>query len=138
MKTKKAQISIEFLFALGIVIFIFIILLAFIFDRNEDVRRIQAELDMRSDCYLLSNSIYNAYINSLEGEQISLSIKTSHDINVFSEGRVLEVIADNQRFLTCTIPINTTRNANNDATFTLTKGLISINGTNKFITLKNV
>lgn len=76
---KKAQVSIEFLVILGIVFFIFLLLMVFFLDIRIDLRKLEGISKVKSDCSKLSNTI--SQVIAL-GEGSSARIKLEHNITI--------------------------------------------------------
>lgn len=60
---KTSQVSVEFLFAVGLIVFIFIGLLAFNFSRNSDLRDSEEYLEEQNLCLKIASLMTSAYIN---------------------------------------------------------------------------
>ncbi len=76
---RKAQISMEFIFAIGMIFFIFLMLLAFRFNRNAELRESEIEIDKRNTCLLVSSLITSAFVN---GDGIVISESIDHEIDI--------------------------------------------------------
>ncbi len=122
---KKAQVSIEFIFVIGMLFFIFLLILAFVFDKNLDVNESKKIIETKSDCTKLADLIINAF---LSGNTTKIQSKLSYNATISSNSRVILV----EDYVQCTLPINQV-----NAT-TLLKGDILIENKNNFIYVKNV
>ncbi|MFH1052928.1 MAG: hypothetical protein V1740_00785 [Candidatus Woesearchaeota archaeon] len=138
MRNRKSQISVEFLFALGIILFIFIILIAFNFDRNQKVRETSDLIQLQDQCYEISNYLYSAYINTLNGERFSITIQSYYDFEISSDSRVVTVKLDDNRFAFCTFPFDVVRNPSYEAQFELVKGDVLIENHGRYIVMQNI
>ena len=123
---RKSQISLEFMFAIGIIFFIFLIIFAFMFNRNMELRKSETEINKRNTCLLISSLITSAFVN---GDGVI--IDTSIDYNVSIEGTDFkEMDVENKTY--CLLAINTVYNER------LKKGAIEIKNTNNDIEIDNV
>lgn len=82
---EKAQISIEFLFSIGLIFLIFLMLLAVILDKEYEIRVSESTLGKLSECQRIAN-IITALASSNDGMKIE--IDTDYYINVFSSGQI--------------------------------------------------
>ena len=127
---KKAQISVELLFTVGFVVFIFIILLIFTMERKYDVGKMEITLDEKAECYRLSNLISGVYTSG-SGTGITAKLKYDTEIN----GDEGNIFVGEGRFF-CTIPINSITDSV-ASNFNLNKGIITINNTDATVVIKN-
>lgn len=130
---KKSQVSLEFLFALGIVLFVFILILAFNFQRKIDLRDLNDYVELKSDCFKLSNSITSAYIS---GEGFNLTTKIEYNASVFADDKIANFESDDVS-VQCSFPINHVTNTTKK-NFNLKKGSINIQNVNNTVVVKNV
>ena len=82
---KKSQISMEFMFTIGIVFFIFLIVLFFTFERRTDLRETEDILKLKNECYKISNFISAVYAG---GDGTNITTKTTYVISIYNDGRV--------------------------------------------------
>jgi len=61
--TKKAQISLEVLYSVGIMIIIFIILTGISFERKNTLNRLDSYLERKNECYRIANIIDGVHAN---------------------------------------------------------------------------
>lgn len=80
---KKAQMSMEFLFAIGLIFLIFLMLLAVIVERQYDTRISKLTLEKLSECQRVAN-IITALASSNDGTKVE--INTGYYLNVFYSG----------------------------------------------------
>lgn len=95
MIKKKSQVSVEFLFVIGVVIFIFIILLAMTLENRVDIRDAEHILKKRAECLRLSNLISEIY-NAGHGTEIST--KTNYIFTVFNTSLITIEDIENATF----------------------------------------
>ena len=123
----------EFLFAIGIIVFIFITLLVFIFIRREDVRSLEEQTQLLETCDKMSTLLTAAFING-DGTMIQDTLKSNVTINADSQ-----VISSQDRLeVFCTIPFNQVENENGNSDFTILKGNIEIKNKGGVVVVKNV
>lgn len=70
---KKAQISVEFLMILGVIFFIFLLLMVFYLDIRIDLKKLESTASARSDCFKLADLIYQT-ASSGEGSLVQAKI----------------------------------------------------------------
>jgi len=130
---KKSQVSLEFLFAIGIVLFIFILILAFNFERKGQVRKLNDQTSLQSECFKLSSSITSAYI---AGEGFNLTTEIKYNATVFADDRTA-TFENNDIHVYCSFPINSVTNSITK-NFEIIKGDINIQNINQTVVIKNV
>lgn len=69
---RKGQISINFLFAIAIVLILFIITIGITFDKRTEIKNTRDQLDKMNLCLLISDSISKIYIGG-DGTRITLN-----------------------------------------------------------------
>lgn len=113
---KKAQVSLEFILAVSLVLLIFIGFFLFYIDKNREIKRLDSELQLRDECFAVSNTLESAltlgpgyaaqlstnnniileqgtiFIESLEGIRASCSYRS----NVYSGNFTGTVMIENQ------------------------------------------
>ena len=82
---KKAQMSMEFLFAIGLIFLIFLILMIVVFDKQIETRESKLTLEKLSECQRIAN-IITALASSNDGTMVE--IKTDYYITVTSSGSI--------------------------------------------------
>ena len=123
---KTAQASMEFLFAIGTIFFIFTFILAFTVAKKTEINQLEKIVITKNECIKLSNLIINAFIN---GNETSVESKLIFDSSVYPDSRLIGIDND---FVTCTIPTNQISQVGS-----LTRGDILIENKNNFIVVKN-
>ncbi|MCK4521818.1 MAG: hypothetical protein KAU20_04545 [Nanoarchaeota archaeon] len=101
---KKSQISIEFLFSLGIVLFILIILSVFSINKNRELNYKKDIIEKKQECLKFSNFILYTH-NS--GSGTSIQAKTQYSLKIYNTSTIEVHSIDNDYFVGCTIPIKT-------------------------------
>ena len=127
---KKSQVSIELLFAIGFVIFVFIILLAFTMERRYEVRKTEVTLKEKEECYKLSNFISGVYTLGT-GAEVIINLKYDAEIDA-EEG---SIFVGEGRFF-CTFPINSVTNSIG-TNFNLSEGIVTLNNTDGTVVIQN-
>lgn len=90
MDSKKGQISIEFLFSIGIVLVIFIMLIFLSFEKTKEVRGIEKILDKKAECIRMANMISGVFSLGPGAEKTSYT-----DYRIYARNNtVLEVQRD--------------------------------------------
>ncbi len=133
MNARKSQVSTEFLFAVGIIVFIFITLLVFIFARQVDVRSLEEQTSLLDTCEKISSILTASFIN---GHGLIIQDKTAYDLDINADSQVISAKDNLEVF--CTIPFNQVENENGNSDFTIQKGNIEIKNEEGVVTLKNV
>ncbi|MBS3125967.1 hypothetical protein J4453_00800 [Candidatus Woesearchaeota archaeon] len=82
---KRSQISTEFLFSIGIIMFIFLILLAFIMARQNDVRDTQSFVNRQNECLKIASLLASL---SETGDGSVARIDTPYFITFFEDGLI--------------------------------------------------
>lgn len=123
ISNKKAQISIEFIFVVGAVLVIFLIILAFSFEKTSDIRKMKAETELLDECNKVSNAILNTIII---GDKGIIKASVSNTVDIFDYG----IISINNGVSTveCNYigKIDTTLGLKKAITFTNTNGNIMV------------
>ncbi|MBU1004956.1 MAG: hypothetical protein KKC54_05525 [Nanoarchaeota archaeon] len=126
MKRSRSQISIEFLFSFGIILFIFLILLGFIINRNNEITISAKEISQKDNCILISSLAASALVN---GPGTIISTQIDHDANITNMGANSKAIQiENTR---CFLAVHTLSMAK------LQKGTITLENINNYIELNN-
>ncbi len=82
---EKAQISMEFLFSLGLIFLIFLFMLVIISEKQSDIRNSKVTLGKLSECQRIAN-IITSLASSNDGA--SIEIKTNYYINIAPSGAI--------------------------------------------------
>lgn len=116
----------EFLFAVGTLFFIFLFILAFVFNKKVEINNLDKIIDAKGECDRLSDIIMGVF---LSGNETTIKSSLNFNASIFSSSRLVSIDDD---FVTCTIPI--------DQTFdrTLEKGDIIVVNKNNFVDVQNV
>ncbi len=123
MKTR-GQASIEMIFVVGMLFFVLLTILAFVFNKRIEINQQNRVVETKSDCIKLSNLIVNAF---LSGNNTRIESTMNFDFFVDMESRVVTV----DDFVTCTIPLNQTQDA------ALDKGNITVENKNNIVVVSN-
>ena len=126
---KKSQISLEFMFSIGIIFFVFLVIFAFVIDRNKELSDSTKELNKRNDCLLISSLLSSAIVAG-DGIIINASIGYNASINYTNPGsnyKELDVEGSG-----CRLAVHTVSNAR------LKKGVIRIENGNNYMDIENV
>lgn len=78
---RKGQVSVEFMFAFGIILFIFLIILGFTNNRNIEITETTTKLDKDNTCLLISSLLTSAFVSG-DGIIMNTSIDYNATINV--------------------------------------------------------
>lgn len=101
---KKAQMSIEFLFSIGLILLIFLMLLAVILDKQHEISVSKSTLEKLSECQRIAN-IITALASSNDGTKIE--IDTGYYINVYSSGQIFaNDVSSTHNEVSCTYVAN--------------------------------
>lgn len=125
---KKAQISIEFLFAIGMVFFIFLIILGFTFSRSIEVRESEEKIDEINTCLLVSALITSAFV---AGDGVIVNETIGHELNITGSSYYKELDVVNSSIF-CLLAIRDISNRR------LQKGVIKIENINNYIEVDDV
>ncbi|MDI6738223.1 MAG: hypothetical protein QME12_06970 [Nanoarchaeota archaeon] len=113
---KKAQASIEFIFAIGALILIFLILFYFVFERRMELNIAEGMLSDKDDCSKIATAITMAF-----SSKSSHTFKINSNATVSSLSRAVE--AGNSNY-PCTFPV-VVSNASGNVIY-LSKGNINV------------
>lgn len=129
----KSQVSIEFLLAIGAILFIFTVLFIITLEKRAEVAFASRYLEAKSDCSMLSSLIDAAF--TLPDANVSIRLRNNATI-VASSG-FIEVVKDSQTVASCTFFTNAVTNGT-AATFTLAPGNVSVRNINNSVLVRNV
>lgn len=127
---KRSQISVEILFAVGFVVFIFIILLAFTMDRRYEMGKLEITLKEKAECYKISDLISGVF-NAGIGTSITETLEYDAEVDT-AEGSIF--VGDDRFF--CTFPVSAVSNPQGSV-FNLSEGSIALNNTNGTVVIQN-
>ena len=97
---KRSQTSIEFIFAIGMVLLIFLFIMGVAFNKSIDVNRIKRTIETKDTCTKFSSAIMNAF---LHGNGTRINLKLDYNATTFPNSRLVSVDDD---YVTCSIPID--------------------------------
>ncbi len=95
---KKAQITIEFIFGIGALVMIFVLLLHLSFERRIDILNLKEDLDALEECHKFSSIISEVYNG---GDGTKLYTKTDYKIDI--KNQIIEVVKENLTKAMCPI-----------------------------------
>lgn len=87
IRIKKAQLSIEFMLALGLVVFLFFLFFGLMLNKNHDLKVLQDNVDLKKECLRLSNAITSVYKS---GSGTQYTTKTKYVINIRNDS-IIEI-----------------------------------------------
>ncbi|MDP2909319.1 MAG: hypothetical protein Q8N77_05940 [Nanoarchaeota archaeon] len=125
---KKAQVSLEFMFAIGLIVFIFLLIFYFTFERRAEISETEKILADKEECYKLADMITMAYIT-----QSNYTFKLEKAARISTTSQAISV---GETDYPCTLPINRTKNQAGD-TFELSSGNVNVNYANGLVEVKN-
>lgn len=125
---RKAQASIEFMFAIGLIIFIFFFILYFTFERRIEIRDTEKILADKEECNKLADIITMVYIT-----QSNHTFKLEKDATISTTSQSISVGETNYP---CTFPINRTTNPGGNV-FELSAGNVNVNYANGLVEVEN-
>lgn len=132
MKMRKAQGSFEILMAIGLMIFIFIILIYFSYDRRSELYGIEQVVNEKSECHKLSDVITSTFVS---GVGTNITLKLDYDAAVDGTSGSVEVGDDNYP---CTLPLKSVTSPSGASSFNLSTGYIVVENINKTVVMYNV
>lgn len=127
LKMTKGQASIEFIFAIGALILIFLILFYFVFERKVELNIAEGMLADKDDCNKIAGAITMAF--SSKSSQ-TLSINTNATVNALSR-----VVSAGESNYPCSFPV-VVSNASGNVIY-LNKGNINVAYFNGKVTVQN-
>lgn len=125
---KKAQVSIEFMFAIGLIVFIFLLIFYFTFERRMEINQTEKILADKEECNKLADMITMAYIT-----QSNHTFELEKDATVSTTSQSISVGENNYP---CTFPINRTTNPAGDV-FELSAGSVNVDYIDGMVEVKN-
>ena len=128
IKMKKGQLSMEFMFVVGMLFIILIFLIGLSFNNRISLMKNERFVNLRSECLKLSTLIFGVYIN---GKGTMVQERLDYKATLFPNSRLIDVEVTDAD-VTCTIPINAMSNV------ALDKGDILIVNVGDFVEVKNV
>lgn len=125
---RKSQISTEFLFAIGVIFFIFLMILGFMFNRSMELRESEKEIDEINTCLLISTLITSAFV---AGDGVIINETIEYELNITGSSYYKELDVVNSSSF-CLLAIRDISNGR------LQKGVIEIENQNNKIEVDNV
>ena len=129
---KKGQVSNEFLFSIGIIVLVFLMVWLITANKNADLKALRDIHDITNECHHLSDIITGVYV---AGPGASYASTLGFDASVAAISRSVTIEGKHQ--VSCSIPVNQVMNGAGATSFTLTKGAITITNTNNMVVLQN-
>lgn len=124
---RKGQLSLEFMFAIGVLMALLIVISLIVADQKQRVLAKQDELGSRNDCLALADAIVGAFDNP--GSDVNITLR--HDASVQARERVIDV-GD----VVCTLPVNTVTNGTMSS-FTLAAGPVVVTSSDNSVVVRN-
>ncbi len=128
---RKAQVSFEIMFAIGLMMFIFLILIYFVSERRIELYKLEETVNEKSECLKISDTITSSFV---AGTNTSITIKLNYDAVINSDARVINV---GTYSYPCTIPLNNARSSSGERTINLSKGYINIESSEGGLVIRN-
>ncbi len=125
---KKAQVSIEFVFAIGLIFFIFLFVMFFAFEKRIDLKVSEDIVADKDECHKLAGIITMAFVT-----QSNHTFLLKENATVSSSAQAISVGESN---FPCTFAVKRVRGATGSM-FTLAKGLVNANYENSTVVVKN-
>ncbi|MBU2638020.1 MAG: hypothetical protein KJ955_03540 [Nanoarchaeota archaeon] len=125
---KKAQVSMEFLFAIGLIFFIFLIVLFFTFERRAELQEAERIIADKDECHKLAGIISMAFVTK---SNHTFMLKENATISASAQ-----VISVGESNFPCTFPVKRV-SGETENVFTLSKGLVNVNYANSTVAVKN-
>jgi len=129
MHNSKTQISLEFLFAIGVVLFIFIFLTIFTIEKRAEVSFAANYLEAKTDCSKLASLINAVYLTT----NSNITFKLNNNATISSGLIEVEKNSQTVSFCTFTAPLS-----NGSNTIKLTLGSVNLRNVNNTVVVKNV
>ncbi len=126
---KKGQVGVEFIFTIGIIILIFLVMYAFTINRNTELERSRVELNKENTCLLVSSLITSAFVN---GENIMIDVDVDNNFTINLTHLDKDYKNLNVEDVKCLLGVN------NVESVSIKSGLIRIQSQNNTISVENV
>ena len=124
---KKGQVSHEALMILGMIFFIFIVVLSIYFLKSADVVRFNTQIEERTECLKLANTISGIFYL---GGQVDLTLY--QDLTVFPEQQRIET-----EHTFCTLPLDNILYGGSSEEFDLVQGNFIIKKSGDLVVINN-
>lgn len=121
---KKAQVSIEFMFAIGLIFFIFLLVFFFAFERRIDIQQTEKIIADKDECQKLANMITMAFVTQ---SNHTFSLGTNATVSASTQS-----ISAGENNYPCTFPARVS-----GGLFTLSKGLVNAYYANSTVVIKD-
>ncbi|MBW2989813.1 hypothetical protein KY358_05860 [Candidatus Woesearchaeota archaeon] len=125
---KKSQVSMEFLFAIGIIFFVFLLVLGFTVSRSKELSDSEEELSRREECLLISSLITSAFVS---GDGTAINVSLSYNSTINTTGRSFSYKEVDVEGVRCLLQ------ANDVPTVRLKPGNARIENRNGYIDIEN-
>lgn len=110
---KKAQVSVEYILIIGIILLTFVLVFFFHSVKNIELVKSEDFLEKRSECLKISDTIAEAYTN--EGSSVNLSLRYNVLVNSDSNSLYVEDVY-------CSLPIGAVYDNESNQEFNINKG----------------
>ncbi|MEA2036066.1 MAG: hypothetical protein U9O94_01050 [Nanoarchaeota archaeon] len=124
---RKSQASFGFMFGLGTIFFVFLIVFVFMLDTNNELSDTKDDANKRSTCLLISSLVTSALVG---GDGTIIDVYVNYKINVTTIGA--DTTGLNVEDTYCLLAVESVPNAK------LSKGYIRIQNNNNYIDMQNV
>ncbi len=88
---KRAQVSMEFMFAVGIILTLFLIILAFSYGRQKEIKETEEHLKTNAECQRIANLISSLHI---AGPGTKVSTKINYKLYVYNTTYGSEIVVE--------------------------------------------
>ncbi len=102
---KKAQTSVEWLFSIGTVFFIFLFILGIAFDKKIEVIKTERFTNLRNECLKVVEVVMSSFLN---GDGTRIQSKVSYNVSIDPDNRLITI--GEKDIATCTLPISRINN----------------------------
>jgi len=130
---NKAQISMEFLFGIGFLLFLFLIISAFVLNRTIELNALKDFVEKKNECFKVANFINSVYVG---GDGTEINFKSDYIITLLESSSISIQDVDNLTELSATGTDVTCRYSAN-ASYNVLGGKISIKNSNNVLIFKN-
>jgi len=102
---RKSQATMEIVFVIGILLFLFILLAASVYEKRSETRKTSSALTKSNLCYEVANNIASVY-NGGDGATARIT-SLNYNISIDPPSRLIKIINrdDEDDYITCTIPV---------------------------------
>ncbi|MBS3146983.1 hypothetical protein J4471_04785 [Candidatus Woesearchaeota archaeon] len=117
---KRGQVSTELFFAIGFILLFFMAITLINFEKNQSVKNISTDIELRNICLSIANAITNVYSKGMGATEI---IKLNNHQAEFNLDNQVIMLDDSY---TCTIPITDVTDGTPNTVFTITSNSLRI------------